>query len=205
MSVDYIKRFLKETSIIMNRKKEDLTMMDSVFGDGDLGLTMSDGFTAAYKVAYSSTESDCGKVLYFAGKAMGSAVPSTMGTLMAAGLMEAGKELHGRTVLTAHDFTTLFSAWFTGVSKLGKAQIGDKTFLDGLHPAVESLAGTENETLKERAKKAAAASKKGFDATKEMLAVHGRAATRGEKSRGIPDPGAAVAMYIMEGFDRSVS
>ena len=75
---------------IMEANKSVLTELDSVVGDGDLGLTMSDGFAAAARYAQQSEERDLGRFFYMAGKAMASAVPSTMGTMMASGLMQAG-------------------------------------------------------------------------------------------------------------------
>ena len=195
--------FLKEADRIMNENREYLINLDSVVGDGDLGLTMGDGFKAAYVSTQESSETDAGKLLYGAGKAMSTAVPSTMGTLMASGLMQAGKVLKGKMELGNDDMTALFQGYLEGVMNRGKAKIGEKTFLDGLAPAVEamkeSLAGGEN--LKEAAKKAAVAAEKGFEATTTMLAVHGRAATRGEASRDLKDPGAAVAMLLMQAFE----
>ena len=85
---------------------------------------------------------------------------------------------------------------------LGKAKVGDKTFLDGMVPAVEALkaASAAGKSLKEAADDAKAAAEKGFENTTTMIAVHGRAATRGEASRSLKDPGAAVAMLIMDAF-----
>ena len=84
------------------RLLKDLINLDSIVGDGDLGLTMSDGFVAAYKAVAESEETDAGRILYNAGKAMSTAVPSTMGTLMASGLMQAGKVLKGKKIGRAH-------------------------------------------------------------------------------------------------------
>jgi dihydroxyacetone kinase-like protein len=92
-------RFLNELQSIMQDNKNYLIHLDSVVGDGDLGLTMSDGFFASYKAVADGTEKDCGKLLYTAGKAMATAVPSTMGTLMASGLMKAGKVLKSKYYL----------------------------------------------------------------------------------------------------------
>lgn len=192
---------------IMADNRDYLIEIDGVVGDGDLGLTMSDGFAAAYDAVASGQEKDLGKMLYFGGKAMSTAVPSTMGTLMASGLMNAGKVLKGKEELDTQDVVTLFQAYLDGVMNRGSAKIGDKTFLDGLYPAVESLkkdaaTGADLKTMAGNAKKAA---EDGFAATKGMLAVHGRAATRGEASRELLDPGAAVAKLLMEGFANAVA
>lgn len=198
--------FLKEADRIMNENKEYLIDLDSVVGDGDLGLTMGDGFKAAYEAVKDGAETDSGKLLYQAGKAMSVAVPSTMGTLMASGLMQAGKVLKGKTELADSDLVTVFRAYLEGVANRGKAKVGDKTFLDGLDPAVTALEGsiTAGKSLKEAAKQAAIAAEKGFENTTTMVAVHGRAATRGEASRSLRDPGAAVAMLLMKAFDASL-
>ena len=206
MDIGIIKKFLEQADRVMTENKEYLIGLDSMVGDGDLGLTMSDGFKAAYAAAKSSEEKDVGKVLYQAGKAMSTAVPSTMGTLMASGLMQAGKELRGKEIIEDMDIAALFWAYADGVMKRGGACEGDKTFLDGLLPAARCLEEALNrgDGLKQAAQKAALMAEQGFQNTTTMVAVHGRAATRGEASRTLEDPGAAVAMLLMKAFSMSL-
>ena len=187
MDNSYLIRLLKEISDIMAENRDHLIEMDSIVGDGDLGLTMGDGFKAA-----DGSVTDAGKLLYQAGKAMASAVPSTMGTLMASGLMQAGKVLKGTETLENADVAKIFEAYEAGVANRGKAKVGEKTFIDGIHPAVESLnaAAAEGSSLEEMAAGAVKAAEDGFKNTTTMIAVHGRAATRGEASRSLEDPGA---------------
>lgn len=206
MNAIYLKSLLSNIAAIMQENRDLLIELDSVVGDGDLGLTMSDGFQAASDYAQSTEETDVGKLLYMAGKAMSTAVPSTMGTLMASGLMQAGKALKGKSELSEEDIVTLFTAYEEGVQKRGKAKIGEKTFLDGLHPANIILCEcvSKGETLPDAAKKSAVAAMQGYEDTLTMLAVHGRAATRGEASRNLKDPGAYVAALIMNAFAKSL-
>lgn len=202
MNADGLRAYLRAAAARMAEKKEWLIELDSHAGDSDLGLTMSDGFAAAAKAAADSELTDVGKLAYTAGKAMASAVPSTMGTLMASGLMQAGKVLKGREELTAAEEAAFFSAYFDGVQQRGKAKVGEKTFLDGLWPAVESLKqAAEKGTLnREDAEAAARAAEQAFENTRGMQAVHGRMAIRGEASRELYDPGAAVAMLLMRAY-----
>ena len=125
---------------------------------------------------------------------------------MATGLKQAGKDLKGKETLEDADVVQIFASYEAGVAKLGEAKVGDKTFLDGLHPAVESLQASlaAGESLADMAGKAADAAEEGFKATTTMLAVHGRAATRGEASRSLEDPGAKVASLIMQAFAKSL-
>lgn len=187
---------------LMADKRDWLIELDSVVGDSDLGLTMSDGFHAAAEAAHAFEGTDMGKLLYQAGKAMASAVPSTMGTLMASGLMNAGKTYKGSESITGSQQADLFRAYFDGVQSRGKAQLGDKTFLDGLYPAVEALANalTDGTDDADAAAQAADTAWQAFQDTKGMLAKHGRMAIRGEASRDLLDPGAAVAALLMRGF-----
>ena len=206
METSYLIKLLKEISDIMAENKEKLIEMDGIVGDGDLGLTMTDGFKAAYDAVCDGAISDAGKLLFAAGKAMANKVPSTMGSLMANGLKQAGKDLKGKETLEDADIVQIFESYEAGVAKLGGAKVGDKTFLDGIHPAVESLKTSlaEEASLAEMASKAAKAAEEGFKATTTMLAVHGRAATRGEASRSLEDPGAKVASLMIQAFEKSV-
>ncbi len=202
MKADDFKALVSHWSDVMKENRDYLIDLDSVVGDGDLGLTMSDGFLAASEAIKGNAEADIGKLAYFAGKAMSTAVPSTMGTLMASGFMAAGKALKGKNELNLGGIAEFFKTYLDGVQSRGKAQIGDKTFLDGLYPAAQSLQAdaAANIDLLEAASKAAAAAHDAFLSTKGMLAIHGRAAARGEKSRELLDPGAAVADLMMKGY-----
>ena len=191
MNAADLKGLLAAWAALMNEKKEWLIELDSVVGDSDLGLTMSDGFAAAAEAVSAGDVTDVGKLAYQAGKAMATAVPSTMGTLMASGLMNAGKQLKGQEEAADTDF---FEVWYDGVQNRGKAQPGEKTFLDGMLPAVQALKA--GKTPAETAELAWSA----FEGTKGMLAKHGRMAIRGEASRELLDPGAAVAALLMKGY-----
>lgn len=207
MDINYIKKLLNCFAEIMQENREFLIEQDSVVGDGDLGLTMSDGFQAAAQAAQESDETDVGKLLYMAGKAMSVAVPSTMGTLMASGFMQAGKMLKGVYELDLEHIAQLFQAYEEGVMHRGKAKINEKTFLDGIDPAVQSMRSSlkNHENMESFAQNAYEAACAGYENTATMLAVHGRAATRGEMSRTLKDPGACVAVLMMQAFVNSMN
>lgn len=186
---------------LMAEYRQELIELDSLCGDSDLGLTMAKGFEAASNEVKRSSETDLGRLVYSAGKAMGQAVPSTMGTLMASGLMNAGKELKGKEVLNKKDQTLFFKAYYDGVQKRGGAKEGEKTFLDGLGPAIRALENNqENMPWNEAVSQAVAAAEQGYQGTCTMLAKHGRMAIRGEGSRQYYDPGARVAWLLMQGY-----
>lgn len=79
---------------------------------------------------------------------MAAKVPSTMGTLMANGMMTAGKQLKGRMELDNDGICSIMECWQEGVTKMGKAKEGEKTFLDGIAPAVRAMKEMSNQDTK---------------------------------------------------------
>ena len=183
-------------TMIANKKR--LVELDSVAGDGDLGLAMADGFTAVAAATKDSDETDIGKLLYLAGKTLSTAAPSTTGTLLASGIMNGAKVMRGTAEMGVAELARFLEAVMDGISSLGGAKRGEKTIIDGLAPAVDRLnTAHADEDFLIVVKEAAEASRAGAEQTTDMKAVHGRAAVRGEDSRGIIDPGAvAVSMLI---------
>jgi len=105
--------------------------------------------------------------------------------------------------MDGYAWPTFFRAYFDGVQARGKAQVGEKTFLDGLYPAVQALERGAPD-MEAAAPMAAKAANDAFLATEGMLAKHGRMAIRGEQSRAYLDPGAAVAALLMDGFAQTL-
>lgn len=200
-----LKEFFNTLDRIMQINRQRLVDLDSVAGDGDLGLTMSDGFSAINRAVSKSNEKDAGKLLYLAGKAMALAAPSSMGTLIAAGLLESAKRMRGTERFGTQDIYNFMDAWLLGMTDLGKARRGEKTFIDGWAPAMDIVKDCRDGTgCSEILIQAAEEAERGARSTVGMIAVHGRAAIRGEESRKILDPGAVVASLIVRAMAESV-
>ena len=83
-----------------------LTELDQAVGDGDLGVTAIK-LAEALETAADQGGADLGKFLAQTGMALNRAAPSTMGTLMATALMQAGKRVLGKESLAAADLPQL--------------------------------------------------------------------------------------------------
>jgi dihydroxyacetone kinase-like protein len=195
-----IVRTLGRMAALMEEHAQHLTDLDAAMGDGDLGLTMPRGFRAAYDEVAGSDESDVGKILMKAGMAMARAAPSTMGTLIATGFMRGGRAVAGTSVLTVSGLAAFFRAFVEGIMDRGKAQPGDKTIVDVLQPAADALARAADAALEAALAEALVAAEAGLEATKAMVARHGRGAYYGERSLGKQDPGGTVGVLILKGF-----
>lgn len=202
-----IKEIFNALASLMNEKKEWLIELDGAMGDGDLGLTMGTGFAKASEALKDLNEQDVGKLFVKAGMVFAQSVPSTMGTLMATGLMKGGKTIQGKHEVSLSDMAEMLSEFVEGIMARGKAKPGDKTIIDSLYPAVQALksAAEEQKSLEEGLSLAYQAAVQGVEETKNMISKHGRAAYYQEKSLGKQDPGATVGMLFIKAFADYVS
>ena len=129
---------LKETASGWSRHSDELRRLDSIAGDGDLGVTVELGSKAMTDYLANPGEEDIGKLLMKCGMQINKASPSTFGTLLASAFMEAGKAVLGYKEIEFKDLLLLGNGAVNGVKKRGKAEVGDKTMLDALVPAVEA-------------------------------------------------------------------
>ena len=204
---DDVIRFINKASDEMNENKDYLIELDANSGDGDLGLTMSKGFAAAKEKANASEETDLGKLLFAAGSAIASAVPSTMGTLMGSGMLGAAKALKGRESLDGAGLARFAQGYYEGAQKRGKANPGERTLLDSLKPAADAAreaveAGCDD--AKEPVTKAYEAACAGVEATKDMAPVYGKAFVHREKLHGVPDQGAIVGSLLYKAWTEAL-
>ena len=195
-TVQQLKRLLENLANTMKEEKQALIDLDSVMGDGDLGLTMEKVFCGASQKMSTSEESDIGKFLFKAGAAMAEAAPSTMGTLMGSAFMEAGKQLKNRICIAPNEWAIFAAGLKEGITKRGKAQVGEKTIIDVLSPVASALEGKQTNSVQEILNEALLTAERALEQTKSMQAQHGRAAYYGVKSIGHQDAGATVAYLI---------
>ena len=186
---------------IFAEKKDELCDMDAKMGDGDLGLTMERGFSAMPDLIKENTEDgNIGKTLFKAGSRMAALVPSTMGTLMASGIMEGGKRLNGEKEIDAAKFALFLRGYADGIKKRGKCEVGDRTVLDAIDRAAskaeEKVSG--GALLTETAAAAKEGAEEGCEATKDMKPKFGKAAVHEAASIGVCDQGATVGKYLLE-------
>ena len=176
-----------------------LTELDQAVGDGDLGVT-SVKLAEALESAAGQVQPDLGKFLAQTGMALNRAASSTMGTLMATALMQAGKKAVGRELnSTVADLSQLLNAATEGVRTRGKANPGDKTMLDALLPASDAFAAalSAGRSLPEAAEAMVAAARDGRDRVTPLRNKIGRASWLGERTEGKVDPGCSFAVVVL--------
>lgn len=204
MDKQFVNKLFDSWNTIFQENIDELTRLDSVGGDGDLGIVMGDGFKAVKEFVYSSEETDLGKLFYQAGKCFNNAASSSMGTLIASGFMNIGKKLKGKTEINQEELLILVQGMAEGVQTIGKAKEGEKTFLDAIYPALRAMEAELKQSLNVFLKAGVEAAKQGVKDATEMQARHGRLAFRKEASIGIIDPGSVAALLYVEGILKTV-
>lgn len=182
--------------------KDMLISLDAQLGDGDLGLTMDEGFSRIADSLNTSLDiADIGKLIKKCGLVMSDAAPSTMGTLLAIGMIRAGDSAIGKEKLMLPDICTMLKNAIDAIIQRGRVKgQGGKTILDALIPAYDALteADKRHKSVKAALTDAYEAAKDGSESTKNMKSTVGKAAVYGEKSIGLIDPGSVVITLIFE-------
>ncbi len=177
-----------------------LTDLDQQMGDGDLGITLSKiGLALQEFAAGTPVEGDIGKWLGKAGMAANRAGSSSFGTLLATALMRAGRAVNGKDTLAGTDLLAMFAAADAGVQERGKAQPGDKTVIDALHPAALAFAAAleAGQPLATAGSAALDAARAGRDLVTPLRSKIGRAGWVGERTEGKVDPGCEAFVLML--------
>lgn len=198
MDVHMLRIAMAEISDTMAVNRQHLIELDQRNGDGDLGISMSEGFAAASAFVNESSETDLGKLIIGASKVFNEAAPSSLGTIMSLWMMGMARVLKGHQTA---DAALLGEALVAGVAKImerANSKPGEKTVLDALDPAARALCDNAYKGMLAALEAALKAAKEGSDSTAAMKAVHGRAAYYGEKTIGLIDGGSVAGMLVFE-------
>jgi len=195
-------RILRSGAARVKENHERLSSLDAATGDGDHGVTMQRVAEAIIASVAEGQSLGIGPLLEQVGwnvmSVDGGSTSALLGTFFL-GMSEVGG---GSEALDSRAMAAVFEAGLARLRTQTPAQVGDKTMLDALVPAVEAMrqaadAGEEPTLLLGRAAEAA---QRGEKKTCELQARHGRARNLGPRSIGHVDPGAASITLLFAGF-----
>ena len=170
---------------------DELTALDQAIGDGDHGLNMRRGALAIQAKLDELAGQSLNQALRTMGMTCMSTIGGSSGPVFGTLMVTLGKELPD--LPTASSMASALDAGIKALTRLGKAEVGQKTLLDVLDPVQKVLAEGGGQ-LAGRVRDCAFAS---ADATAAMDAIKGRASFLGERALGHVDPGSrSVALII---------
>ncbi|NLW40811.1 MAG: dihydroxyacetone kinase subunit L [Tissierellia bacterium] len=184
--------------------KELLTELDRAIGDSDHGINMAKGFSAVHEKLGEMEGKDWGYILKTIAMTLISTVGGASGPLYGTAFLRAAKVVEGKGKIDRKDVINMFHEAIEGIKMRGKSDQGDKTMLDALIPAFETLksAYEEGEDSKIAFKRAEESALKGVEYTKTIIARKGRASYLGERSIGHQDPGATSSYILIKSINQ---
>ncbi|MDR2468802.1 MAG: dihydroxyacetone kinase subunit L [Spirochaetaceae bacterium] len=182
----------------IQQNKDYLGEVDGLIGDGDHGMNMNKGFTmfgdaiAATEISLTHGFDELGTILF---SKIGGSMGPIYGTIFMS-MAETGGETE---VITTEVLAAMLEAGLASLHDIVGAQVGDKTLVDTLSPAVDALkkACTGGLELAAALPEMKAAAERGRDSTKDLVAKFGRSSRLGERSRGVLDAGAVSCCIIL--------
>lgn len=173
----------------------ELTEMDRLVGDGDIGASLSGGARAVLDSLGRLGGQPLDAALHDIGLTLRRAVGGTSGPLYSAFVIAAGRELQAGAA-DAAALSRAFAAGTETIMRLGGAAPGDRTMVDALVPAAAALGAAQGGAA-ECLAAAGRAARQGAEATAAMKPRRGRSSYIGDRALGHPDPGAvAIAVWL---------
>mgnify|MGYP002798377464 FL=1 len=181
--------------------KPYLTEVDSAIGDGDHGIGMAGGMQKAKKkLLKMQGEENAYHLFETAGQAMLMSMGGASGVIFGSLYLAGAKGMDPKGTITAEDLARMEKKSLDAIQERGGAQVGDKTMVDALAPAVDALEANSGKGLLEMLKAAEEAARCGMEDTKKYVAKFGRAKSLLERAIGHQDAGATSVYLIFQGM-----
>ncbi len=191
--------WIQAYTVVIADDKEYLTKLDSDIGDGDHGINMDRGFKAVAAKLPDLADKDIGTIFKTIAMTLISTVGGASGPLYGTFFLQMATRTQGKFELALEDWVSAFQAGVEGIVMRGKANLGDKTMIDSLTPALQSFRKSQEKGLdiSTALKLSSQAAEQGMLATIPLVARKGRASYLGERSAGHQDPGATSSFFLI--------
>ena len=194
---------------VIDENVDELGRIDAIAGDGDHGIGMQRGATAATAAAASAIDAGAGAgtTLVRAADAWSDRAGGTSGALWGVALRALGARIGDEVAPDAVAVAEGARAALDGIRSYGKAEVGDKTMVDAIVPFVETLTArvADGAELDDAWAAAAVAATDAAAATADLLPRMGRARPHAERSLGTPDAGAHSFALIVTAVNATIS
>lgn len=183
------------------KKKGYLTEIDSAIGDGDHGIGMYGGMKKAKKKLLAMAgEKNAYKLFEEAGTQMLNSMGGASGVIFGSLYLAGAEGMQPKEYIDGDDLAKMERKSLAAIQERGKAEVGDKTMVDALSPAVAAMEGNAGGSLLEILKAAESAAAQGVEDTKKYTAKFGRAKSLLERAIGHQDAGATSVWLILQGM-----
>lgn len=200
MKADKVVDIILKIGEVIEENKLYLTELDAVIGDGDHGLNLSKGFRAVKEKLSLINSDDISEVLKTTGMALVSSVGGASGPLYGTAFMKASMAVKDKEEIDINYFCIMMEEALNGIKIRGKSNIGEKTMIDAIEPALNKLKIDIKNNLDTITclNNLYIEAKNGAQGTKDIVATKGRASYLGDRSIGHQDAGATSSYLIFK-------
>jgi dihydroxyacetone kinase-like protein len=176
-----------------------LNELDRAMGDGDHGTTIARGVNSVLRDLEAMSPLSVNEVFTVVGKGMIKSMGGASGILYGV-FFRAAQDAPITTQLDCRTLSEILHFGLASLQQKTKAEVGDKTMIDALVPALRAFDQAGADSLAQALAAAAVAAEKGAEATVSLIAKFGRAKTLGERAIGTQDPGATSMALLFRGM-----
>jgi len=172
--------------VAMATLEQELNAADAKLGDGDTGGMLARVIARMMEQKLTGVD-DVGAALGALARAAAMATGSSLGTLLATGLLAMSREARGKSAIPLESLAGLLTLALEAMTARGGAKLGDKTVLDSLDAVIQSLVDTKSSS--EAADAVVRATERALDEFRQSPNRVGRARIFGDATIGLDDPG----------------
>ena len=176
------------------KSQDEFNIADGKIGDGDLGITILNGFEEINNNINKFSD-DMGANFLICSKAFVKKSGSSFGTLIAFSFMNISKNLKEKTECSHEDIIGIFETALKTILERGKTSLGDKTIADSLDLIIKMLKDNKNYSNVFKL-----ATKRALDDFKGKKIRIGRARMFEDKTKDLDDPGMLALNRLTEAF-----
>lgn len=196
VTIQHATGFITAISQQLSVHRDELNQLDSALGDGDHGTGISTAFEDAVKTISAIDNASLYDIWKAAATTLMNRMGGASGALFGTFFLKGVAITKDKETLSKSDMDAILEAGLDGVKQRGKSDVGDKTMVDALSPAVEVFLSCSE--LSGAWQQAAQAARQGAESTTELVAKHGRAKFIGERAIGHQDAGATTIALMFE-------
>ncbi len=198
ISQDQFRQMLRTAAESLLAHEDELSDIDSRFGDGDHGVTMGKIARLILEETDRWADESIADFLDTLGMDVMEVKGGSAGPLYGTLIGGLGAELSGADALGEAEARAMFAGCLAEMEDITDAAVGDKTMMDALIPAAEAAqtaSGARGVFLA-----AAAAAEAGAERSRDFPSKYGRAKSYKEATVGTPDAGAVSVSLFLRGL-----
>lgn len=199
-----IKKIFISISSILKEHCDELSQIDSQFGDGDHGITINKIADVIEKNTNSwNNDISIKNFIDDLGTKIMGVNGGSAGPLWGTFISGLACPLEDEKTLTIENIKSMFESALSEMRDITTAKVGDKTMMDTIIPAIETLSKSQANTFKEFFEETSKAAIQGAEDTKNYISKFGRAKSYKEQTLGHKDAGATSMAYFFQGIAKS--